>query len=250
MSRLFDFPASRFAGFVEPSADIDHINRVANSPGMREALRVPDGMDDLSPLLDRGLFLVSEYGFIFFDPGELSCFTFHTAFLPEGRGRHAYKATRAAAEHMFLATDAIELHTFTPFDNPAARPPKTFGFQRWFDGPTGEFYRLHLMDWASKAPGLEAWGEWFHHALEASKKDQDATVQPHDEDASNNRFAGLACGMVAHGKPYKAMGAYNMWARVAGYECARVTSHGPLEFDTGDAVIRFRDNQAEFVSCR
>lgn len=244
------FPPSRFAGFVEESTDFEHINRVANAPGMREALKLPEGPADLSHLQDVGLFLASEYGFVFFQPGVLGCFTFHTAFLPEGRGRHSYRATRAAAEHMFLSTDAIELHTFTPFDNPAARPPKTFGFQPWFSNASGEFYRLHLMDWARKAPGLEAWGEWFHHALEDAKAAQGATIPAHDEDRANNRFAGLACGMVAHGQPHKAAAAYNMWATVAGYEHARITSQDPLEFDTGDAVIRFRDNKAEFVSCR
>ena len=245
----FPAPFSPDDCVAKPCRDADHLNAIMNADGVREFLKLPDGFDDVTPLLDRGLFLANEHGFLMIQAKAPQCYEFHTAILPASRGRAGYALTRAAAEFMFLRTDCVELHTFTPSDNPAAVPPKTFGFQPWFDRPDGTYYRAHIMDWARKAPNLEKWGAWFHESLESAKEAQGATIPAHDEDRANNRYAGLACAMIANGSAAKAVWAYNHWATTAGYHPVTLTSHDPVEFDTGDAVIRFRDNVAEFLSC-
>jgi hypothetical protein len=243
-------PVSQFDGLATPCTDAEHLNAIMNADGVREFLKLPDGVDDISPLIGRCLFLASEHGFVMFEPKAPGCYTFHTAILPASRGRDGYKLCRSACEYMFTRTDALELHTHTPHDNPAAKPPKTFGFLPWFSSKTDDFYRLHIMDWARKASNLDALGEWFHEALETAKEAQGATVEAHDHDPANNRYAGLACALVIAGDPAKAVWAYNHWAMTAGYFPIRWTGSHPIEIDTGDAVIRFADNEAEFVQCR
>lgn len=242
-----DIPASPFDGLVAPSRDYDAINAIANAPGVREGSLLSDGNADLSALDGQALFLQGRGGFIMFRQMSPQVYDFHTAFLPEHRGKNAYLCARAAAEFMFLRTDAMELHTVAP--RPEARPPKTFGFQPFFTGPAGEYYRLHLLDWARKAPNLRAWGEWFHHALEAAKDQTGATVEAHDDDPANDRYAGLAAGMFRYGQPQKAVWAYNIWASTAGYHPVELISLDPVRVNTGDAIIRYQHNRLEFEQC-
>ena len=240
----YTMPESSFAGVVSPCVDADHLNAIMNADGVKEFMRLPDGVDDISALIGKVLFLANDHGFIAVESKAPQCYSFHTAILPKHRGRDGYKLARAAAEYMFLNTDALELHTYTPFDNPNAKPPKTFGFKHWFNDKDGEYYRASLMDWAKLSPNLMKWGEWFHECLE----DQ-ASVHLHDEDVSNNRYAGLSCGMMKAGNIAKAIWAYNHWAITAGYHPIELTSVDPVTIFTGDAHIRIESNTMEFLPC-
>lgn len=231
--------------------DFDHLNAIVNAPGVREHMRFEgDGAQDLSVLEGRALFLAAEYGFMVFEPRAQGVYMFHTAFLPGHRGRYARDVSRAAFEFMFLRTDALELHTYRPHENPSAKPPRSYGFRRWFSGPGEDFFRCHLFDWARNAPSLEQWGAWFHDRLEAAKAKQGAAVPTHAEDRANDRYAGLGLGMVKHGQPVKGVNAYNQWALTAGYHPVQIINSDPLVLDTGDAVVRVQNNRIDFLLCR
>ena len=245
----FEVPASSFDGVVSPCDDVEHLNRIMNAEGVKEYMKLPEGVDDLSPLMGKVLFLANDHGFLAIERKAPQCYSFHTAILPEHRGRNGYKLARAACEYMFLNTDALELHTFTPFDNPAAKPPKTFGFKHWFNNGDGEYYRAHIMDWAKTAPNLVKWGEFFHDALEEAKLLSGSKVESHEEDKNNNRYAGLSCGMMRAGNVAKGVWAYNQWAITAGYEPVELMSTNPVVVFTGDAMIRVNKNRMEFLSC-
>jgi len=92
------------------------------------------------------------------------------------------------------------------------------GWRNWYEGKEYDSYRLALMDWASNAPGLPAWGEWFHDTLEDAKAEQGSPVPAHEHDPANDRFAGMATAMCFHNQPHKGAYHYNKWAQVAGYE--------------------------------
>lgn len=245
---MYELPASKFDGIVEVSTDVAFLNKIANTEGVREHIGAKDaGYVDLAPLLDRSIALVTEGGFYIFERKTFTTYEFHSAFLPEYRGKHAYMAARAACEHMFLKTPAIELHTRTPHDNPTATPPKTFGFREWFTDKENTFYRLHIMDWARKAKTLESWGEWFHDCLEDMRQRRGINEPLHDHDPNNNRYAGLTIGMVRGEQPEKGVVSYNHWACTAGYEPAQLLGKYPTTIFTGDAVVRYADNMMEFI---
>ncbi|MBL4753631.1 MAG: hypothetical protein JKY52_08585 [Flavobacteriales bacterium] len=245
----FEVPPSIFDGVMSPCVDVDHLNSIMNADGVKEFMKLPDGASDLSCLIGKLLFLANDHGFLAIEQKARQCYMFHTAILPEHRGRSGYKLTRAACEYMFLNTDAVELHTFTPFDNPNAKPPKTFGFKHWFDNKDGEFYRVNIMDWARNAPNLVKWGEFFHNSLESAKNVLGSKVEHHNDDESNNRYAGLACGLIKNGNVGKGVWAYNHWAITAGYEPIELISSNPTVVFTGDAMIRVNGNKMEFLSC-
>lgn len=179
-------------------------------------------------------------------------------FLPEGRGKHAYMCARAAAEFMFVHTDAFELHTYSPHENPASKPPRSFGFRYWFTLQDADYYRLNVMDWAAHERNLDRYGRWFHDNLEAAKEAMGSEIPAHEEIPANNRFAGLAAVLAVHGRPKKALGLYNIWALTAGFEPARIVD-GPLAtvkddntpwvIHTGDAVWQVKDKQVEILKC-
>ncbi len=244
------FPPPKMTNTVSPCRDADHINAIMNADGVREFMKLSDDEGDVTGAMGRVSFLANEHGFFAIDPKAANCYEFHSAILPASRGRDGYKLARSACEFMFLNTDAVELHTFTPNDNPTATPPKSFGFREWFKNKEGTFYRAHIMDWAKNAPNLESWGEWFHQSLEAAKEAHGATIDAHDDDRVNNRYAGLACALIAAGNEHKGIWAYNHWATTAGYHPVELISVDPIEINTGDAVIRFHDNNAEFISCQ
>lgn len=179
----------------------------------------------------------------------------HTLSLPNARGRNLLHAAKSAAFALFTETDCGELFTITPKDNLGARPPKSFGFELWFEreewasrmgNPVGaEFYALSMDRWILKSAWLRALGKWFHDILDEAKQTMDASVPSHKDDPAHDAYVGAALAMS--GQPYKACAVFNRFARFAGYH--------PLEqieadtFFTGDAVIRVRGARMEILGC-
>lgn len=238
------FPAPRLKTEVSQTHDASYINEIANAPGVREFVG-GTGLIDVTMLLESSVALATDKGVIVLEWRSPGVYCFHTMFLPEGRGRHAFEAASNAAEWMFTRTDALELHTYTPFDNPKATPPRSFGFRFWFKGQDADFYRLNVNDWATNAPNLETYGRWFHEQLKAAGQ-----TQSHADLAANDRFAGMAAAMALRGQERKAVALYNIWALTAGFYPARIISEDPFEIDTGDAIWRIVGEQAEIVSCQ
>lgn len=240
---LTPFPSGYRTG-LKQTKDVEFLNDLANDPDVFPYINyVGEGPADLSGVLERSIALATEHGAIIFEIKSPIAACFHTMFRKEGRGKHAYLAARDAAEMMFTETSITELHTYTPFSNPTATPPRTFGFKEWFDGKDAAFFRLNVMDWATKAPNLVKYGQWFHENLERYKEEP-----LHDPDPANDRYAGLACACALRGQIMKGVGLYNMWAMTAGYHPARLLDENTI--DTGDAVWRVRDGTPELLKCQ
>lgn len=248
-SLVFEIPASSLDGVVSRCKDVDHLNKILNAVGVKEFMNLPDGADDLEPIMWDVGFLANDHGFLAIENRAEHHYEFHTAVLPDHRGRDGYKLTRAAAEFMFLQTDCVELHTFVPHDNPNARPPKTFGFKKWFSNKAGTYYRANIFDWARNAPNLVMWGEFFHRANEEAKCALGSTFEIHEDDVNNDRYGGLAIGMMRNGLISKGIWAYNIWAKTAGYHPIEKISDDPVIIFTGDAEILIDGNKMEFVKC-
>lgn len=103
-------------------------------PDVRHVMRGIDPGQALDAvLLNPTVFpLASEHGgylFVQMDPfGRV--FDLHAAYTPEGRGREALDALKAALNHI----DADLVVVFEIEDEPSSRPPLSLGFK-----PTGEF---------------------------------------------------------------------------------------------------------------
>lgn len=238
------FPEPKFRTNVQQTGDAAFLNSIANAEGVREFVG-GEGMIDVAELLTRSIALATDKGAIIFEWKSPGVYCFHTMFVKEGRGRHAFEAASNAAEWMFTRTDALELHTYTPFDNPKATPPRSFGFRFWFKGEAADYYRLNVNDWATHAPNLETYGKWFHDNLIAAGRHN-----PHPEIASHDRFAGMAAAMATRGQVEKGVALYNIWAMTAACPPVRIINREPFEIDIGDALLRVGNEEAEILECR
>ena len=218
---MIEVPQHLRASMVRQDFTAEFLNSVGNDPSVRPYIGNPDsGPVDVSNLLDTSVFLVTDHGGFVFHKLNPGYYCLHTMFLPEGRGKHVAAAARDAFMWMFCRTDAEEIVTYSPKARRASRPPRSMCWRNWYEAREYDGYRLALMDWASNAPGLPAWGEWFHHTPEAAKTEQGSPVPvpAHEHDPANDRFAGMATAMCFHNQPHKGAYHYNRWAQVAGYE--------------------------------
>lgn len=165
-------------------------------------------------------------GYILYVPRLPGVYEQHTAFLKPFRGNRAMDWIRLATRTMFIETDCIQIMTTCPQWLPETRIlAKKMGAQELFsrqigkrDGLTvsGDIFAQTHMQWAwANHLTFQKVGELWHD--EVFK-----TLEPHHEDdAVHNAFLGLALTMGAK-QPQKAVGVYNAFAVLAGYEPGRL----------------------------
>lgn len=244
-------PAALMVSSVRLDKTADHLNAIANHPDVRPFIG-GDGKEelDLTSLLADSYFLVSDLGGFIFQRKFFGRYALHTLFLPEGRGKHVAEVAKDAFLWMFTHTDAEEITTCTPHGRSEARPPRTMGWRDWFADDAYTHYRLSVFDWAPRAPRLTEWGKWFHDTLERAKDEQGAAIPAHDDHEANNRYAGLALAMCAHGQAAKGVFFYNRWAEAAGFALVHFESEVPLVINAVDALWRIDGANIEVTSCQ
>jgi hypothetical protein len=231
-------------------------NAVCNHPGVRPWLG-GEGPIDTAPMLGNpgnyGLF--GEGGGFILVAGPAASFEVHSQFVPEGR-KHSFEAMRAGMDYMFTRTNALQLTTFLPDNNPAARGlALKGGFKEWFRrqnhpiGP-GVQARIDVDEWIAGTPDLEADGERFHHALEQAKADAGSSLPTHEDDPIHERYVGAAFRMFGRGQAQKAQAIYNRWAGNAGYAQIRLISESPPVVDAVDAIVTLADGDIQVLQCR
>ena len=238
---------------IATQADADRINYIANHDSVFPFINVNGEPIDLSSAIDAHTFFISKHGGIVFENLGGGTYSFHTMFLPEGRGRHALKVAKLCAAEMFFGTLAMELVTASPDDAPHSKPPKTFGFRPWFrrekyirdTGAT--FYRLHINDWIVKSKLCGKEGDAFHDKLHDFRPEN--VEHEHEEEGVHNRFVGAACFMAKANNIDKGLMIYNSWAGTAGYTPGAVVSRSPLTVNTGDALWSLNDGELEITKC-
>jgi RimJ/RimL family protein N-acetyltransferase len=118
---------------IERAFDAGFANAVLNHESVYSWVRGPhaEGRLDLSPLVadQRNLLLVGEHGIAIFAYRVPCVYEWHAAVRPEGHGRWALEAARAALDYVFRETDAVAILAAVPEDNKAARYiVRTLGF--------------------------------------------------------------------------------------------------------------------------
>jgi RimJ/RimL family protein N-acetyltransferase len=233
--------------------DASLFNRVCNHPEVRPWLG-GEGELDVSPVLDnpQNYALWFTNGGFILHAGPGASFEVHSQFTPEGR-RSSFEAMRAGMDYMFTRTNAVQLTTFLPDNNPAAKAlGLKGGFKEWFRrdnhicGP-GVQARIDIDQWITNTPALEKDGERFHDALEAAKKAEGSELPVHPHDPIHERYVGAAVRMCSRGHALKGVLIYSRWAVNAGYAPIRLISNDPPIVDAVDAIVGLANGKPEII---
>lgn len=243
---------------VQRCFDAPTLNAIVNDPGVRPAV----GGAHLDPL-DLTEFVKNPQNIALIDDGAVALFTLrtqglyevHSMALPERRGAHVVRATRAFLHWMFTRTNAVEIATRVPSGNmPALASALANGFEFEFERPEAwitpegaepaKFYSLSLQRWMARAPGLEDRGSWFHAELEKACERAGVEVML-SEESGINRYIGAACEMMFGGQPVKAVHFYNRFAAVARVAPLVVISADEMVVAVGDYALRIDPDYLE-----
>jgi hypothetical protein len=228
--------------------DASLFNAVCNHPSVRPWLG-GEGQLDVSPVVSNpeNYALWFENGGFILHASPGASFEVHSQFTPEGR-RSSFEAMRAGMDYMFTRTNAVQLTTFLPDNNPAARGlGLKGGFKEWFRrdnhpcGP-GVQARIDIDDWITRTSELEADGERFHAVLEAAKP---SDIHPHDP--IHERYVGATLRMCSRGQALKGVLIYSRWAVNAGYAPIRLISADPPVVDAVDAIVGLANGEPEII---
>lgn len=200
--------------------DAAFLNTVANNPDVRPYVGSGVGPLDLTALISNpaNVTLETEHGgwvLINLMPGT---YELHTLFLPAGRGAGYFAAAHEALRYVFTQTDALEILTRCPDDNPGARMAAVkVGFRErfrregvWQSG-NGEacgvsYQALTADDWFKRDTLIEDAGRYVIGEIGGM-----------EEDALLARLIGSAVMMARGGHAAKAVGFFNRAAAFAGY---------------------------------
>jgi hypothetical protein len=228
---------------IHRTMNAELFNSICNHPEVRPYLGGEGPIDTTTVLSNSGNYgLFGEGGGFILVAGPAASFEVHSQFVPEGR-KHSFEAMRAGMDYMFTRTNALQLTTFLPDDNPAARGlALKGGFKEWFRrlnhpiGP-GIQAKIDIDDWIANAAELEPDGERFHDALEKAKAEAGSELAVHAHDPVHERYVGAASRMFSRGQCQKAQAIYNRWAENAGYAQIRLISESPPVVDAIDALV-------------
>lgn len=161
---------------------------------------------------------------------------------------------------MFTRTSCLQITTFLPDNNSAARGlALKVPFSEWFrrSHPTlgeGAQARIDIDQWICGTPDLEADGERFHIALEAAVKAARPELPDHPVDKIHDRYVGACVRMASRGQCRKAEAIYGRWAANAGYTPARLISDAPPTFDVSEpgltCIVALHDGEIQVLSCQ
>lgn len=242
---------------IKRTMDAAHLNSIANHPSVRPFIG-GEGPIDLTGILANpaNYGLVTEGGGWLLQPLMGGAYELHTMVLAEARGKPFFAAAREAMRWMFSRTDALEILTKCPDDNPGARMAATLmGFRErfhrddaWAPG-VGISYQVFTLDdfWTRDRMCLTE-GRAFHEALEAAKTASGSTLPAHPDDEAHDRAVGCAVLMIRAGQIDKGIGHYNRWSAFAGY--AQIARVGPSTIDVFDAVLEIADGAMDVLLVR
>jgi len=231
---------------ITRTMDATFLNTVANHPDVRPYIGEGDTPLDLGPILANpaNYALVTDGGGWLLQPIIGGSYELHTLFLAEARGKSYFRAAKEALRWMFTRTDALEVLTKCPDDNPGARMAATLmGFRErfhrddaWAPGVGISYQVFTLDDWISRDAVIAKEGQAFHEAMEAAKAAAGSTLPVHPDDEAHDRVVGACVLMVKAGMTQKAVGVFNRWSVFAGYMPIQALS--PTTIATGDAIVQ------------
>lgn len=177
----------------------------------------------------------------------------HTALSPRLRGARALAAAAAALEFAFVHSDAEQLWTMVPENNPQAmwfalRAGFRVHSRReavWLSG--GRLWPMHYLrldvdGWVVGSASMRQVGQAFHAMLESH-----GHADPHAEDATHDRYVGYACTLALAGQVDKAHRIYNRYARACGYEPFEIVSRDPLRIDIHSHLLELHAGEVHVL---
>ena len=239
--------------------DLPQISRICNDPAIR--VWAADGAPpfDAARAMAPNFAVLGDEGCFVATLIEPSRYMVHTSLLPAYRGAPAVVASHRALGVAFCETDALELETIAPSNTThVALFARQMGFRPRFKRrgiwPHAgqlhdlQFLSMTVLDWALGG-ACEASGAWFHEQIDVQRQAFNAAaanhvdsaslhILPHQHDAAHDAVVGAAVEMVRAGRPDKAVGFYNYWARVAGYQQIAIVSRDPLCIDIRQCVLK------------
>jgi hypothetical protein len=241
---------------IRRTLDPAGFNRVCSHPEVSKWLEGGQPWD-VTPLVSnpQNIALWTGEGGFILCAGPAASFEVHTQFTPEGR-QHSFAAMKAGLDYMFTRTGCLQITTFLPDNNPAARGLATKGgFVEWFrrTHPTmgeGAQARIDIDQWICGEPDLEADGERFHSALEEAKTEAGSELPIHAHDPIHERYVGAAVRMFSRGQTRKAEALYNRWASNSGYAQISLISDVPPVVDAVDAIVTIADGEIQVLQVR
>lgn len=170
----------------------------------------------------------------------------HTALSPRLRGARALAAAAAALELAFVHTDAEQLWTMVPENNPQAMWfALRAGFRAhsrrdavWLSGGRRwamSYLRMDVDGWIQGSAAMRGVGQAFHAMLESHGHAAD-----HADDPTHDRYVGYATTLALAGQVDKAHRIYNRYARACGYEPFEILSRDPLNINIHSHVLQLR----------
>lgn len=168
----------------------------------------------------------------------------HTALSPQLRGARALAAAVSALEFAFVNTDAEQLWTMVPENNPQAMWfALRSGFRAhshrkgvWLSGGRRwamTYLSLDVDSWIMASAAMRQVGQAFHAMLESHGQPAE-----HAEDETHDRYVGFAYTLAHVGQADKAQRIYNRYARACGYEPFEIVSRSPLRIDIHSHLLQ------------
>lgn len=234
----------------------ERVNEVVNHPSIYPYVRGfhTEPLDVTAAIANHAnIFLVGEYGCVFFIKHQPGIYEFHTSVLPEGRGEWMMRGARFAFDWMFTRTDAFELMTKCPHGNvPAKAGAKAVGCSPrfttraiwpWNDKLVPiDIYSIILQEWIKAADNFRDGGKTFHKSLDMQYTALGKPLQVHEEDEVHDRYVGATVEMIRYGQARKAISFYNRWAVMSDYKSVSIASNDPLIIDIDEARLLVENN--------
>lgn len=241
---------TRFAG----PGDEDLLRSIVLDPSVRAGAEC-DGAPEFDPtkytqhpksravLVDGGCWLMAAL--------EQDAYGIHTCLLPEARGGVGLHLSAQALEFAFVHTDAMQLWTMVPANNPQAlRFAHWAGFRDEYTRKAAwqqsgvrhaaTYLRMDVDRWVQTSARMQLKGDEFHQ-----RRDHVS----HAYDPMHDRYVGAAWEWIRAGQFEKAHHVYNRWARMAGYQPFEFVSMDPLAIDIGDARVALVGDELVFEEC-
>ncbi len=245
---------------IRRTMDATAMSAIANHPDVRPWLG-GDGPLDLSGEMSnpRNLAGVTDSGGFVAVWLEDARYEVHSLFLP--RGKETIHAMRSALDYIFIHSDAQELITKVPDDNPAASGlARLAGFQSSFRSVQPwsatvskpiDVRTLRIESWALRSSVCHDYGTWLHEQFETVKAEHASTLPAHSEDdAAHLAVAGAATLMIRAGNVAKGVLFYNRWAQLSGYAPIQWLRDHPIVIDMDGMIVEVNGAQCEVLQCR
>ena len=225
--------------------DAQELNVVVNDPSVHPWVATGPELLDLTAVAQdfRNVVLLAEGGAFVALWQEPGVYEVHTQFVATHRGKGAVLAARDALHYIFTATDAQELLTKVPRNNPAALGlARLCHWRREYEHPRGwlgqpcEYWALRYNDWLWTTPSLQTTCDWFHGRLQEECARIGAPFEDHPLDP-HDRPVGATVAMILAGQVEKGLILYARFARVAGYTPMTLCSRVPLVIDIGECLL-------------